>query len=234
LSISCDLIIRKARMLAAHQLEVAEADLEFAAGQFRVAGTDRGISLLAIAQWLRQAPPLPEGLPLTLDSTGDFDADDLNFPNGCHVCEVELDPDTGEISIDRYTAVDDVGVAINPTIVHGQVMGGIAQGLGQALAERIAYDTDGQLLSGSFMDYAMPRALDVPAMKVALHEVPARSNPLGVKGAGESGVTGSVAAVSNAVADALARAGVAGRVEMPATPEKVWRALQGARPTQLR
>jgi len=233
LALSCDLIVRKARTLAAHRLEVEEADLEFEAGEFRVAGTDRVMGLLAVAEWLRLEPLLPDGLPRTLDSTGDFDADELNFPNGCHICEVELDPDTGEIKVDRYTAVDDVGVVINSPIVHGQMMGGIAQGLGQALAERIVYDADGQLLSGSLMDYAMPRALDVPVMLVALHEVPARSNPLGVKGAGESGVTGSVAAVSNAVADALSRAGVAGRVEMPATPEKVWRALQRAGATSL-
>lgn len=226
LSISCDLILRKARTLAAHHLEVADADLAFDAGLFRVAGTDRAVSLLSLAAWLRQGPTLPDGLPRSLDSTGDFDAEELNFPNGCHICEVEIDPDTGAIVVDRYTAVDDVGVAIHPVIVHGQVMGGVAQGLGQALVERIVYDPDGQLLSGSFMDYAMPRALDVPAMAVALHEVPARSNPLGVKGAGESGVTGSVAAVSNAVADALARAGATGRVEMPATPEKIWRALR--------
>jgi carbon-monoxide dehydrogenase large subunit len=226
LSLSCEAVLRKARALAAHRLEVDEADLEFAAGEFRVAGTDRGVALLDLARWLRAAPDLPEDLPRTLDATGDFDAEELNFPNGCHVCEVELDPETGEIRAARYVAVDDVGVAINPMIVHGQVQGGIAQGLGQALMERIAYDAEGQLLTGSFMDYAMPRASDVPPMEIALHEVPARSNPLGVKGAGESGVTGSLAAVSNAVADALWRTGVTERIELPATPDRVWQVLR--------
>ncbi|WP_439595488.1 xanthine dehydrogenase family protein molybdopterin-binding subunit [Falsiroseomonas sp.] len=226
LALSCEQVLRKARALAAHNLEVAEADLHFEAGHFQVVGTDRRIGLLDLARWLHERPGIPDDLPAKLDSTGDFDAEDLNFPNGCHICEVEIDPDTGAITVDRYVAVDDVGVVINADIVHGQVQGGIAQGLGQAIAERIVYDLDGQLLSGSFMDYAMPRASDLPPMQVALHEVPARSNPLGVKGAGESGVTGSLAAVSNAVADALARAGVAGRVDLPATAEQVWRALR--------
>jgi carbon-monoxide dehydrogenase large subunit len=193
---------------------------------FRVAGTDRGIGLLELTRHLRAAPALPEGVPASLDSTGDYDAAELNFPNGCHVCEVEIDPATGQVRVDRYAAVDDVGVAINPMIVHGQVQGGVAQGLGQALMERVAYDAEGQLLSASFMDYALPRATDLPELAVALHEVPARSNPLGVKGVGESGVCGSLAAVMNAVADALARAGARPEIDMPATPEAVWRALQ--------
>jgi carbon-monoxide dehydrogenase large subunit len=227
LSLSCEQVLRKAKALAAYRLEVDEADVEFEGGEFRVAGTDRGIGLLAIARWLQSSPALPHGLSASLDSTGDFDAEELNFPNGCHVCEVEIDPETGETRVDRYAAVDDVGVVMNPMIVHGQVHGGVAQGLGQALAERIVYDADGQLLSGSFMDYVMPRATDLPAISVALEQVPARSNPLGVKGAGESGVTGSIAAVANAVADAFWRAGVPGSIELPATAERVWRALRG-------
>ena len=224
LSLSCDAVVLKARSLAAHWLEVAEADLEFAEGRFRIVGTDLGINLLDVARRLRVEPP-PSSLPSSLDSVGDFDADDLNFPNGCHVCELEIDPETGSISVDRYVAVDDVGVVINSMIVHGQVQGGIAQGLGQALMERIVYDADGQLLSGSFMDYAMPRASDMPMMEVALHPVPARSNPIGVKGAGEAGVTGSLATIMNAVADALERVGIVAPLDMPATPEAVWRAL---------
>jgi carbon-monoxide dehydrogenase large subunit len=229
LSLSCEQIVRKARQLAAHRLEVSLEDLEFDQGCFRVAGTDRTVGLLDLAQWLRQDPSLPEDLPRKLDSIGDFDAEELNFPNGCHICEIEIDPDTGEVRVDRYAAVDDVGVVINEEIVHGQVHGGVAQGLGQALAECIVYDTEGQLLSGSLMDYAMPRASDLPNLNVAMHSVPARSNPLGVKGAGESGVTGSLPAASNAMADALWRAGVTERVDMPATPARVWAVLQRAR-----
>ncbi len=225
LYLSCEDIIRKARLLAAHQMEVNPADIEFTDGAFRIIGTDRSIALLDLAKWLKGQPELPDDLPKTLDSIGDFDADELNFPNGCHICEVEIDPETGAIRVDRYVAVDDVGVVINPTIVHGQVQGGIAQGIGQVLAEHIIYDSDGQLLSGSLMDYAMPRASDIPAADVLLHEVPARSNPLGVKGAGEAGVTGSIAAVVNAVTDALWRAGATADIEMPATTERVWRAL---------
>jgi carbon-monoxide dehydrogenase large subunit len=182
--------------------------------------------LLDLARRLRRENGLPEAVPASLDSTGDFDTEELNFPNGCHVCEIEIDPETGTVRVDRYTAVDDVGVAINPMIVHGQVQGGVAQGLGQALMEHIVYDAEGQLLSASFMDYAIPRATDVPELAVGLVEVPARSNPLGVKGAGESGVSGSLAAVMNAIADALARAGAVPAIDMPATPETVWLALQ--------
>lgn len=225
LSLACDASIRKGRTAAASMMEVAEADLEFQGGAFRVAGTDRTVTLLEVATRVREAPA-PNG-PDTLDSTGDYDAEELNFPNGCHICEVEIDRDTGVVRVDRYVGVDDVGVAFNPTIVHGQVHGGVAQGLGQVLMEQAVYDQDGQLLSGSFMDYAMPHATDVPSMAVALHEVPARSNPIGVKGAGESGVTGSIPAIANAVADALAQAGVLGSIDMPFTAEKVWRALHG-------
>ncbi len=226
ISLACDTVLEKGRRAAAHLLEVAEVDLEFQDGAFRVAGTDRGIALVELARRLRAAPALPEGVPASLDSTGDYDAGELNFPNGCHVCEVEIDPATGQVRVDRYAAVDDVGVAINPMIVHGQVQGGVAQGLGQALMERVAYDAEGQLLTASFMDYALPRATDLPELAVALHEVPARSNPLGVKGVGESGVSGSLAAVMNAVADALGRAGARPEIDMPATPEAVWRALR--------
>ena len=224
LSLACDQAIRKGRTAASTLLEAAELDLEFRDGAFRVAGTDRAITLLEIARRVReQADP---ALPRTLDSTGDYDAEELNFPNGCHICEVEIDPETGVVRVDRYSGVDDVGVAFNPVIVHGQVHGGVAQGLGQVLMEQAAYDADGQLVSGSFMDYAMPHAGDIPPMDVSLHEVPARSNPIGVKGAGESGVTGSIPAIANAVVDALAQAGVTAAIDMPFTAEKIWRALR--------
>jgi carbon-monoxide dehydrogenase large subunit len=229
LFLSCQEAIRKGRLLAAHQLEVNPSDIEFANGAFKIVGTDRSIGLIELAQWVKRQNDLPEDLPRTLDTTGDFDAEELNFPNGCHICEVEIDPETGGTSVVRYSAVDDVGVVINPTIVHGQVQGGLAQGIGQVLMEHIVYDQDGQLLSGSFMDYGMPRAKDIPAANVELHEVPARSNPIGVKGAGECGVTGAVAATINAVSDALWRAGASPDIQMPATAERVWRALSEAR-----
>jgi carbon-monoxide dehydrogenase large subunit len=229
LFLACEEAVRKARLLAAHRLEADPGDIEFRDGRFSIVGTDRTVALFDLAQWLRESPNIPDHLPRTLDATGDFDADELNFPNGCHICEVVIDPETGQTSVDRYVAVDDVGVVINPTIVHGQVQGGVAQGIGQVLSEHIVYDNDGQLLSGSLMDYALPRASSVPAAQVALHEVPARSNPLGVKGAGECGVTGSIAAVINAVSDALWRAGAEADIEMPATPERVWRALSRGR-----
>ena len=220
--LACDLIVEKGRKVASELLEAAAADIEFGDGHFAIAGTDRSVSLLEVAKRARET-----GAPL--DSTGDYDAEELNFPNGCHLCEIELDPETGAVRVDRYTAVDDVGVALNPMIVHGQVQGGVAQGLGQALMEAIAYDADGQLVTGSLMDYALPRAADVPDMEIGLHEVPATTNPLGVKGAGESGVTGSLAAVANAVLDALSRAGGSIDLDMPLTSEKVWRALHGGR-----
>ncbi len=229
LALACDGALAKGRLAAAQVLEVAEADVVFEEGGFRVAGTDRAVPLLELAGRLRAmaaSGALPDGMPATLDTTGDFDAEELNFPNGCHVCEVEIDPDTGVVRVDRYGGVDDVGVAVNPTIVHGQVHGGVAQGVGQGLMERVSYDADGQLLSGSLMDYALPRAADLPSLSVGLHEVPARSNPIGVKGAGESGVTGSIPALANAVADALSRAGVFAAIDMPFTAEKVWRALR--------
>ena len=152
----------------------------------------------------------------------------MHFPNGCHICEVDIDPNTGKIAVDRYVAVDDVGTIVNPPIVHGQVHGGVCQGMGQVLMEHCQYSEDGQFLTGSFMDYAMPRAADVPSMDTAFHPVPSPKNPLGVKGSGECGVTGSLPAVTNAIMDALTRAGVKADIDMPFTPEKVWQALREA------
>jgi carbon-monoxide dehydrogenase large subunit len=223
---TCDIVIEKGRKAAAQQLEADEGDIEFSRGTFRVAGTDREIGLLDLA---RQVARATNAWPFTtLDSEGDYIAPDMHFPNGCHVCEIELDPETGSILVDRYVAVDDVGTIINAPIVHGQVHGGVCQGLGQVFMEHCQYSDDGQFLTGSFMDYAMPRADDIPSITTEFHPVPSPKNPLGVKGSGECGVTGSLPALMNAVADALVRAGASPEINMPATPEKIWRALRDA------
>ena len=222
---TCDIVIDKGRQAAAHYLESDVRDIEFARGTFRVAGTDREIGLLDLA---RQVARAADGLPFaSLDSEGDYIAPDMHFPNGCHVCEIEVDPQTGLIVVERYIAVDDVGTIVNPPIVHGQVHGGVCQGLGQVFMEHCQYSDDGQFLTGSFMDYAMPRADNIPAITTEFHPVPSPKNPLGVKGSGECGVTGSLPALMNAVADALSRAGASPEIDMPVTPEKVWRAFQG-------
>jgi carbon-monoxide dehydrogenase large subunit len=226
---TCDIIIEKGRNAAAHFLEAAESDLEFSRGEFRVVGTDRALGLIELAHRVKSFQGRPEGMAETLDSTGDYTAPDMHFPNGCHICEIEIDPDTGSVRLDRYVAVDDVGTVINPMIVHGQVHGGIAQGLGQVLMEHCRYDEDAQMLTGTFMDYAMPRATDVPRIEAEFHPVPSPKNPLGVKGAGECGVTGSLATVMNAIADVLSQVGAPTEIDMPATTEKVWRALQEGR-----
>jgi carbon-monoxide dehydrogenase large subunit len=224
---TCNAAIEKGRLIAAHLLEAAAGDIEFADGAFRVAGTDRKITLLELAARLRTWSERPADCPDSLDSTEEFLAPDQFYPNGCHVCEIEIDPETGVITVDRYAAVDDVGIVVNPMIVHGQVHGGVAQGLGQVLSEAIVYSAEGQLLTGSFMDYAMPRAIDQPALAVDFHEVPCLTNPLGVKGVGEAGMVGALPAVMNAIADALAARGKRIDFDMPATPEKLWRALNG-------
>jgi carbon-monoxide dehydrogenase large subunit len=161
-----------------------------------------------------------------LIATAVYNADVENFPNGCHVCEVEIDPETGVTEIVRYSVVDDVGTVLNPLLLHGQIIGGIAQGAGQILMEDIRFDETGQLVTGSFMDYAMPRATDIPDVEVESNPVPTKTNPLGVKGAGEAGAVGAMPAVTNAIVDALSEFGVR-HIEMPATPERVWRAIRG-------
>ncbi|HEY7228858.1 MAG TPA: xanthine dehydrogenase family protein molybdopterin-binding subunit [Pseudolabrys sp.] len=226
IAVASDAVIEKGRSLASHVLEVSKADLEFRDGSFYVPGTDISIGLLELAMRARSLRDLPPDLSATLDSTGEFTAPGLHHPNGCHVCEVEIDPETGKVSVVAYCAVDDVGTVINPLIVHGQVHGGVAQGIGQALLERIAYDDDGQLITGSLMDYGLPRAANLPAFTVDFHPTPSTKNPIGVKGSGEVGVTGSIPAVLNAVNDALARAGVSTAIGMPVTPEKIWRCLR--------
>jgi carbon-monoxide dehydrogenase large subunit len=218
-------IIEKGLRIASHVLEAATADLEFSGGEFRVKGTDRAIGIFEVARVAATRPDLPEDLRGPLRAESDETVNLAAFPYGCHVCEVEADPETGTFDIERYTAVDDVGRAVNPMIVHGQVHGGIVQGVGQAVGEQIVYDRDsGQLLSGSFMDYTMPRAATVPFFTTELSEVPSPTHPLGIRPAGEGGTTPALGVVINALVDALADLGVR-HIEMPATPERVWRAI---------
>lgn len=227
-ALACDEAVRRGRLVAAHLLEATVDDIEFTVGEFRVVGTDRGIPLLELAERLRSAAaPLPDGVPGTLDNVAKFTSPTMSYPNGCHVCEVEVDPATGHVQVVQHTAVDDVGVMLNPAVVEGQVLGGVAQGLGQVLGERLHYD-DGQLLNASFADYPIPRADVVPPVRLGHHVAPARNNPLGVKGAGESGVAGSLPSSVNAILHALAPAGVR-ELDMPFTPDRVWTALARAR-----
>jgi aerobic carbon-monoxide dehydrogenase large subunit len=222
---TCDIVIEKGRKAAAHILEASEADIEFSDGVFSVAGTDKTISLMEVARQISGLAQNEVEIPTSLDSTGSYKAPDFHFPNGCHVSEIEIDPETGTIEVLRYTAVDDVGTMINTHVVHGQVHGGIAQGLGQVLLENCVYDDQGQFLTGSFMDYAMPRANDLPMIDADFRPDPSPKNPLGVKGAGECGVTGSIPCLMNAIADALASVGTNSEIDMPVTREKVWKAL---------
>jgi carbon-monoxide dehydrogenase large subunit len=222
------IVIDKGKLAAAHVLEAAPADIEFHRGRFAIAGTDRGIGVVELAAALRAADSLPDGVPDSLDVRHVFDNAPSAFPNGCHVCEVEIDPDTGVVEVVRYTSVNDFGVVVNPLLVEGQVHGGVAQGIGQALHESVRYSEDGQILSGSFMDYRIPRAADVPNIQFAQHSVPARTNPLGAKGCGEAGCAGSLPAVMNAIVDALKPLGIT-HIDMPATPERVWSAIRGAK-----
>ncbi len=227
LSYASDKVIAKGRELAAHILETAAADIEFGDATFTVAGTDRTIDLFELAKIAKDPARLPEGMEPGLDAEHDHTAEAATFPNGCHIAEVEVDPDTGETTIVNFTVVDDFGVALNPMLLEGQVHGGIAQGIGQAMTEHTAYDGDGQLLAGSFMDYHLPRADDFPPISFSTRNVPCTTNLLGVKGAGEAGAIGAPPAFINAVVDAIHGRTGAVHVDMPATREKVWRALQG-------
>jgi carbon-monoxide dehydrogenase large subunit len=219
---AAELIVAAARPLAAEMLEAAASDVEFTAGHFAVRGTDHCISLPQVAA---KAAAEGDGLHAYVMAA----PENCTFPNGCHVCEVEIDPETGAVELTRYTVADDVGRVLNPLLLEGQIHGGVAQGAGQVLLEEIAYDgASGQLLSGSLMDYALPRAGDLPMIAFAAHEVPTGNTPFGMKGAGEAGTVGSLAATANAVLDALAKAGVS-RFDMPATPARVWRAIQDAK-----
>jgi carbon-monoxide dehydrogenase large subunit len=229
LVIASDKIIAKGKRIAAHLMEAAEPDVEFLGGKFKVAGTDRSVTLKEVAKAAYDPTKLPKGLEPGLNESGTFSPENHTFPNGCHVCEVEIDPGTGVVEVVRYAVVDDVGTVINPLTLKGQIHGGVVQGLSQVLFERIEYDPEsGQLLTGSFMDYCMPRADDVCAMEVGSNPVPTKLNPLGVKGAGEAGTVGALPAAMNAIMDALAEAGVK-EFDMPATGDRVWRAVQAAK-----
>jgi carbon-monoxide dehydrogenase large subunit len=223
-----DKIIAKGKKLAAHLLEAAEADMEFKDGRFIIAGTDRALGIHAIGKAAFQIDKLPPGIEPGLYETATYRAHSGNFPNGCHVCEVEIDPETGATKIVGYWVVDDVGTVINPLLLKGQIMGGIAQGLGQVLMEDKTYDRDGQVLAGSFMDYAMPRAADFCDVAIEDNPVPTPTNPLGVKGAGEAGTVGSLPAGVNAIVDALSVYGIS-HIDTPCTPYRVWRAIEGAK-----
>ncbi|MBV9551699.1 MAG: xanthine dehydrogenase family protein molybdopterin-binding subunit [Alphaproteobacteria bacterium] len=222
-------IVAKARTIAAHMLEAAEPDLEFDDGLFKIAGTDRTLSLSEIAAAAWEPRSLPEGVEPGLISQSSYAAKEQNFPNGCHICELEIDPETGTVELCRYSVVDDVGTVMNPLLLEGQIMGGIAQGAGQILLEDIHFEPgSGQLITGSFMDYAMPRADNFCAIHCESNPVPTATNPLGVKGAGEAGAVGAMPAVGNALIDALKPVGVR-ELPMPATPEAIWRAIRHAR-----
>ncbi|MDZ7768918.1 MAG: molybdopterin cofactor-binding domain-containing protein [Woeseiaceae bacterium] len=219
-------VIEQGRNMAAVLLDAAGNDIEFDNGQFHIAGTDRTIGIVDVAQASLDDARRPPGVKAGLASSERFQPEDGTFPNGCHVCEVEVDPDTGTTQVLRYTIVDDVGVVINPLILEGQIVGGAAQGLGQALGEHAAYESDsGQLLAATFMDYPMPRADWVPEIDFHYREVSSPRNPLGVKGAGEAGTVGAAPAVINAIIDALAARGIT-HIDMPGTPQRIWRVLQ--------
>ena len=226
IAIALDELLRRGAEIASDALEVSRLDLEFAQGEFRIVGSDRSISLAEVAQLAEQDGA--EGEAHGLLGRGAFKLEQPTYPNGCHICEVEIDPDTGAVAATGYTSVEDVGRVLNVALVDGQIHGGVAQGIGQALGEAILFGEDGQIQTGSFMDYAMPRASDLPNV-VSVHlETPTALNPLGVKGVGEAGTVGALAATMNAVCNALAPLGIR-HFDMPATPERVWQAIVSAR-----
>jgi len=219
-------VMEKAREIAAYLLEADPEDLVFSEGKFSVKGVPKkGITIQQIALEAHIAKNLPKKMEPGLSATSVFEPSNFTFPFGTHVCVVEVDPKSGGIEIKKYVAVDDCGKVINPLLVDGQVQGGIAQGLGQALYEEVVYDENGQILTGSLMDYALPKAVDIPWLELARTETPTPVNPLGVKGVGEAGTVGSTPAIVNAVVDALAPFG-ATHIDMPLTPEKIWRLCQ--------
>ena len=220
-----DKLIEQGKQIAAHVMEAAVVDIEFANGRFAIAGTDRGVTILELAEKLRKGLKLPPDIPQSLDVSHISDNPPFSFPNGCHIAEVEIDRDTGVIEVVRYFMVNDFGTVINPMLTAGQAHGGVVQGIGQALMEYARFDEQGQPITGSFMDYAMPRATDAPGFSIENHSVPCKTNRLGVKGCGEAGCAGALPSVMNAVVDAL---GVR-HIDMPVTPEKVWRVLNEKR-----
>ena len=223
-------ITAKAKKLAAHLLEVDEGEVSFAEGIFSSPKSNRTLTMPEVARAAADPAKLPQDTEGGLAATSVYRADVENYPNGCHICEVEIDRDTGEVEITRYTVVDDVGTVLNPLLLHGQIHGGVVQGVGQIVMEDICRDASGQPITGSFMDYAMPRADNVGEIAVESHPVPTKTNPLGVKGAGEAGCVGALPAVANALVDALSEFGVR-HIEMPATPERIWRAMSGTQTT---
>ena len=221
-------VIEKGKAIAAHLLEASVLDIEFSDGRFVVAGTDRAIDLTEVAKASFIQAKLPPGMEPGLSASAILSPPDANFPNGFHLCEIEIDRDTAVPRILRYSVVDDVGRVVNPLLLKGQIHGGVAQGLGQALFEQLIYDPEsGQLLTGSFMDYAMPHADDLPLLSIGSNDVPSKNNPLGIKGAGEAGCVGALPCVLNGINDALAPLGIR-HFDMPATPERLWRAINGA------
>jgi carbon-monoxide dehydrogenase large subunit len=223
---AAQMVIEKGRRIAAGLLQTDSAEIVFTEGRFFVPGTKREIDLLAVARAAADPANLPEGVAPGLGSCVYNMLDVFTFPNGCHIAEVEIDPETGIVTLERYTAVDDYGRLINPLLVKGQVQGGVAQGIGQALLEHTVYDPgSGQLVSGSLTDYALPRADDLPPFDITLAELPTSANPLGVKGSGQAGCIAAPQTIINAIVDALAPLGI-DHIDMPATPERVWRAIR--------
>jgi carbon-monoxide dehydrogenase large subunit len=229
LKAAADDVIAKGRRMAAFLMEGKAEEIDFADGTYRLQGTNKAMPMQEVAKAFFRPMGIPMSLGVGLEGNGSYASEPGNFPNGCHACEVEIDPDTGAVEVVRYACIDDLGRVINPMIVEGQIQGALAQGLGQALMEHVVYDkSSGQLVSGSFMDYAMPRAGDLPPLAIDFHNVPSKTNPLGVKGIGEAGCTGSPPAVMNAILDALRPLGVK-TLDMPATPFRVWQAIAAAK-----
>jgi carbon-monoxide dehydrogenase large subunit len=220
-------VIEKGKAIASHVLEASASDIEFSNGNFVIAGTDRSISIMELAKKLHAGINLPADAPTSLDVKHASEPVPSAFPNGTHVAEIEIDPDSGDVEVVKYSSVNDFGTIVNPLLVEGQVHGGVVQGLGQALLENTVYDSEGQLLTGSFMDYAMPRAHHTCDIGFVSHPVPAKTNPLGTKGCGEAGCAGALASIMNAVVDALSVYGIR-HIDMPASPERVWKAIQQA------
>ena len=229
LYLAAQMVLTKARALAAHLLQADAGEVTFAAGRFTVGVGERGIDLLTLAEAARDPANLPDGMTPGLDADAHNDSDAFTFPSGSHAAEVEVDPETGSVTLEHYAAIDDYGRLINPMLTVGQVQGGLAQGIGQALFEHTVYEGgSGQLLSGSFMDYAIPRADDLPMLDITLAELPTAVNPLGTKGAGQAGCIAAPQTIINAILDALAPLGIE-HIDMPATPESVWRAIRNPR-----
>jgi aerobic carbon-monoxide dehydrogenase large subunit len=220
-------VVEKARKIAAHLLEASEDDLEFANGRFSVKGTDKGMAIQEVAFATFAAHDYPEGLEPSLDADYTYDPENFSFPHGTHLAAMEVDTETGRATLRTYVCVDDVGTPVNPLIIEGQVHGGLAQGIAQALFEEANYDEQGTLVNGTFVDYTIPSAADLPSFITDRTESPATSNPLGVKGVGEAGTIASTPAIVNGIIDAVRHLGV-NEIEMPCTPQRVWRAIQEA------